>query len=79
MPQTGGTRQASPAKTPDRAKGLDADEAQSYHAKKVMLMGQLDDATKTYLEASEAREPDAKKAALDRDAGLLQEAYRTRR
>jgi hypothetical protein len=40
-------------------------DAQSYRAKKLMLTGKLDEATNKHLEASAAKNPDSKKAALD--------------
>jgi hypothetical protein len=46
-------------------KSLKIGDAQSYRAKKLMLMSELDAATKKYLAASGAKDPDAKKAALD--------------
>lgn len=64
-PQAGGNRHASYDKSPDGANSLGAGDAQAYRAKKRTLTSALDAATNTYLEASGARNPEAKQAALD--------------
>jgi hypothetical protein len=61
-----GRERASPqASTPEDGASLTAGEAQAYRAKKLRLTSALDAATNAYLVASGARNPDAKKAALD--------------
>jgi hypothetical protein len=49
----------------DGDKSVKAGDTESYHAKKQMLMSELDAATHRYLEASGARNLEAKRAALD--------------
>ncbi len=50
-------------------------EANAYREQKARLMSQLDEANKTYLAASGARNPDAKKAALDEMRGYSKQFY----
>jgi hypothetical protein len=64
MRRAAGTGPSSADQPPDGSTRLKAGEAQAYQAKKVMLTSQLDAATTKYLEASAARNPDAKQAAL---------------
>jgi hypothetical protein len=60
-----GNGQSSHEKKSEGAKSLTAGDVRTYHAKKVMLTAELDAATNRYLAASGAKNPDAKKAALD--------------
>jgi len=50
-------------------------DANAYHEQKAKLMSQLDEANKTYLAASGARNPDTKKAALDEMRGYSKQFY----
>jgi hypothetical protein len=50
-------------------------EANAYREQKARLMSQLDEANKTYLAASGARNPDAKKAALEEMRGYSKQFY----